>query len=233
MSDLSYEAPSSSPVPSDNADFLPQTLPLYLSTLELRNLIKTSEDRTKLEDLLSTHHNLYQWFCHFQSNDTMTGMITAENWGRSTWIIQCVGTRRDNQALAPLVVWKWVERYQVYQVYRQWRSPRSYPLPDSPVSPKTLSLPPLKAQSPSPVKSSSSYHTAFPEFPPLEPGEICCLESSKKNHLLGRCNYSYWWNHVLDWYVAIPHKELKTLFYDPSKDPDVYPELRKTGKSSA
>ena len=55
----SYEALSSSPVPSNSADFNPHTLPPYLSPLELHNLLETTNDVKELETLLSNHDNLY------------------------------------------------------------------------------------------------------------------------------------------------------------------------------
>ena len=77
-------------------------------------------------------------------------------------------------------------------------------------------------------KSSSSYHTALPLFPPLE---ICCLGCGETGHLLEQCGNNYWWNHVLDQYVVIPCGKLKKSYYHPLNDPDIYLELKKTGKS--
>jgi len=65
----SYEAPSSSPVPSISADFDPHTLPPHLSPLELRNLLETTNDVKELETLLSNHGDLYCQYAMFQSLD--------------------------------------------------------------------------------------------------------------------------------------------------------------------
>ena len=109
------------------------------------------------------------------------------------------------------------------------------PLPDFlPVPSSVPSQPPtpsLKFLTPSP-KSSSSYHTASPLFPPSEPSKICCESCGETGHLLEKCGHNYRWNLVLETYTAIPYRQ-EEKGYNPWKDPAVFPELKKTGKSLA
>ena len=67
----------------------------------------------------------------------------------------------------------------------------------------------------------------------VTPGETCCLGCGEVGHLLEQCDHNYHWNHILDQYVAIPHGKLEVSYYHSSCNSDVYPELRKSGKSSA
>lgn len=92
---LSYKAPSFSPVLSNNADFDPHSLLSYLSPLKLWNLLKTLEDSTKLEYLLANHHNLYQYFVHFQSID----------W--TIWCLKHVIQKLKKKPIPYSWSWKW------------------------------------------------------------------------------------------------------------------------------
>jgi hypothetical protein len=138
-------------------------------------------------------------------------------------------TEGITEALAPLIVRKRVERYRPYQVYRR-RSPRNIPLPDSPI--------PSRPASPIPA-SSSSYHTASPGFPPLEPGEIRCLGCGENGHLMERCDHDYVWDATVDRYVAIPHGKQVERQFNTGAYLDEFPkrttiwDKKKSRKSSA